>query len=242
MDVDVALPVGLGEAGIQHIHVVELLRALGAELQHGAHGGIAVDVGVLALDVGVDGVLEGDVLEGLHQAGVHLAHAAALGPVEDVRLGGADKALLNQHPLHGVLHLLHGGGTGDVLVVLQLLDHPFGQGLGGFVALGAAGGLEGPENGVLDLLPVKGHGAAVALADVIDAHAAPPDIALIRFSREMGYRVAGSSGQPDAPSGCGVIPPRHQHLVVFSGAAKQIILCSALLVNTTSGQNYRRGA
>ena len=185
---DVALPVGLGKAGIQHIHVVELLGALGAELQHGAHGGIAVDVGVFPLDVRVDGVLEGDVLEGFHQTGVHLAHAAALGAIEDIRLGAADKALLNQHALHGVLHLLHRGGGGHALVVFQFLHYLLGQGLGGFPALGAGGRLKGAQNGVFNLGLVKFHRPSVALADVRDAHEDP--------SCMMGRSITDTAGYP----------------------------------------------
>ena len=174
MDMDVALPVGLGKAGIQHIHVVELLGALGAKLQHGSHGGIAVDVGVFPLDVGINRVLEGDVLKGFHQAGVHLAHAAALGAVEDIRLGTADKALLYQHALHGVLHLLHRGGGGHVLVIFQFLHHLLCKRLGCFPSLGAGGCLESAENSVFNLGLVKLHRPAIALANVRDAHGVPP--------------------------------------------------------------------
>ena len=171
MDVDVALRVGMGKAGVQHIHVVELLRALGTKLEHGAHGGVAVDVGVLPLDVRVPGVLEADVLENLHQAGVHLPHPAALGAIKDVRLGGADEALFDEHPLHGVLHLFHGGHAADVFVVLQFLNDPLGQLLGGLGALGAAAGLKGLHNGRLDLRRIKGYGAAVPLLDALHGHA-----------------------------------------------------------------------
>ena len=55
VDVDVPLPVGLGMLRVEDKHIVELLGALGAELEHGAHGGVAVDVGVLPLDIGVLG-------------------------------------------------------------------------------------------------------------------------------------------------------------------------------------------
>ena len=50
------LAVGLGVLGLEDEHLVELLGALGAILEHGAHGGVAVDVGVLPLDVAVLGV------------------------------------------------------------------------------------------------------------------------------------------------------------------------------------------
>ena len=72
---DVALCVGLGMLGLEDAHLVELLGALRTVLEHGAHGGVCVDVGVLALDVALRRLGEGDVVEGLHQAGVDLARA-----------------------------------------------------------------------------------------------------------------------------------------------------------------------
>ena len=49
VDVDVALPVGLGVLGPQEVGLVVGLGTGGADLQHGAHGGVAVDVGVVTL-------------------------------------------------------------------------------------------------------------------------------------------------------------------------------------------------
>ena len=83
---------------------------------------------------------KGDVLEGLHQARVHFAHAAALRPVEDVRLGGAHEALLDQDALHDVLNLLHGGDAGNGLVVFHGGYHQLRQMVGGFLAFAAAAG------------------------------------------------------------------------------------------------------
>ena len=81
VDMDIPVMMGSRKTGVQHVHFIELLRAFAAELEHTAHGGIAVDVGVFALDVAVHRVLAGDVLEHLHQAGVHLTHTAAFGAV-----------------------------------------------------------------------------------------------------------------------------------------------------------------
>ena len=106
VNVDIALAVRLGEARIDDAHLVELLGRFGAILQHGAHGGIGVDVGVLALHVGIGGLGEGDVLQRLDEAGVHVAHAAALGTVEDVGLGGLHEAGLDEGFLHEILHAL----------------------------------------------------------------------------------------------------------------------------------------
>ena len=56
VDVDIALAVGLGVARVDDAHLVELLGRFRAVLQHGAHGGVGVDVGVLALHVGIGGL------------------------------------------------------------------------------------------------------------------------------------------------------------------------------------------
>ena len=65
VDMDVAFAVSARVAGIQNAHLVELLRGFGAILQHGAHGGVGVDVGVFALHVGVRCLGERDVLQRL---------------------------------------------------------------------------------------------------------------------------------------------------------------------------------
>lgn len=52
---------------------VEMLCTLGAVFQHGAHGGVAVDICVFALDIAVGCILVGDVLEGFHQSVVHVS-------------------------------------------------------------------------------------------------------------------------------------------------------------------------
>ena len=49
VDVDLPVGVGLGDVGRDNVLVVEALGALRAVLEHGAHGGVGVDVGVLPL-------------------------------------------------------------------------------------------------------------------------------------------------------------------------------------------------
>lgn len=161
--VDVAAAVRLGVLRLHHKHQVELLRALGAVLQHRTHGRVAVDVGVFALDVGLDGGLVGDVVIDTHQAGVHFADAAALGAVEDVALGGAHEAVLDEHALHHVLHFFHARNA-DALAAIQIADDLAGHLLRGLQRLGTAAGLKGPHDGICDFLGVKGDGAAVPLA------------------------------------------------------------------------------
>ena len=59
VDMDIALTVGFGEFRVQDEHLAELLRALGTVLEHGAHGSVAVDIGVLSFDVVFQRGLEG---------------------------------------------------------------------------------------------------------------------------------------------------------------------------------------
>ena len=92
VNVDVTVAVRRCMRRVKDEHLVELLCALRAVLEHGAHRGIAVDVGVLALDVVLDGGLEGQILVDLHQAGIHLTHARTLVAVQDVFLRGAGVA------------------------------------------------------------------------------------------------------------------------------------------------------
>ena len=166
MDVDVALAVGLRVLGLEDVHVVELLGALGAVAQHHAHGRVAVDVRVLALDVGVLGRLVGDVLVDLHQARLHIARAGALRPVEDVGLCRADVAFLDQHALDQVLDLLDRGL--DVLLLLGLVHHLLRDLRAGLFVLVLAGGLKGLADRLRDLVALKGHFPPVPFHDGVN--------------------------------------------------------------------------
>ncbi len=113
---DVALAVRLGELGVEDIHLVEFLRALGAVLEHGAHRGIAVDVGVLTFDVVILRGLEGQILIDLHQLGVHLADSGTLRAIEDELLRGSGVTVLDQDLLNRILYMLDRG----LVVILRL--------------------------------------------------------------------------------------------------------------------------
>ena len=164
VDVDIAAVVGAGVLRVEHKHLVEGLGPLRAVFEHGAHGGVAVDVGVFALDVVFGGALKGQVLIDLHQLGVHLPHAGALGAVEDVLLGGAGVAGVDQHLFHHVLNLLDGGGLGGGIGLLQPLLHLQGKGVGGF-KISAANRGRRLEDCLGNLLHVVGGGASIALDD-----------------------------------------------------------------------------
>ena len=106
---DIPFPVGLGMGGVQDIHLIKLLRALGTILQHGAHGGIAVNIGVFTLNIVVLGGLERQILVYFHQTGIHFAVTGAVGAVKDIFLRRAGMAAFDQHALYHVLDVLHGG-------------------------------------------------------------------------------------------------------------------------------------
>ena len=167
VDMDIPVAVRLGVFGLEHEHEVELLGALRAVLEHRSHGRIAVDIGVFALDVGIDGGFVGDVLVDAHQAGVHLADAAALGAIEYITLGRAHKAVFDQHTLDGILHFFH-GRFADGFVLFQFVKHLARQLFSRFDGLGAVAGTERLHDGVGDLLRIKRNPAPIALDDDID--------------------------------------------------------------------------
>ena len=107
MDVDIAFGMGFGEYGIQHIHLAELLGALGAVFEHGAHGGVAVDVGVFTFYVVVGSGLKGQILVDAHQLGVHLTNTGTGRTVQDELFGGAGVTVFDQDFLNGILNLLN---------------------------------------------------------------------------------------------------------------------------------------
>ena len=167
VDVDIALAVRLGEARIDDAHLVELLGRFRAVLQHGAHGGVGIDVGVLALHVGIGGLGEGDVLQRLDEAGVHVAHAAALSAVQDVGLGGLHETGLDEGLLHQILHAFHRGRALDG-TALKLLDDRGGDLLGSGTILHGRTGLERFLHRIGDLLGMELRRAPVALDDGLD--------------------------------------------------------------------------
>ena len=172
------------ELRVDDAHLVELLGRLRAVLEHGAHGGVGVDVGVLALHVRVAGLGERDVLERLDKAAVHVAGAAALGAVEDVGLGRLHEAGLDERLLHEVLHALHRGHALDG-AAFQLLHHLARDVLGGRAVLHGAARLERALHRLGDLALVEFRRAPVALDDGGD-HACCSSLPVFPFA-SSGY-------------------------------------------------------
>ncbi len=110
----IAFGVGFRVVRIENKHMVKLLGALGAVFEHDAHGRITVDIGVLALDITVTRVGISNLAEGLHQARVHLTAAAALIPVENIRLCRGDVPVIHKDLFDNILDMLNIGHLGSL--------------------------------------------------------------------------------------------------------------------------------
>ena len=105
MNVPISVRLRMGR--IQHIALIKVLRALRTVFQHGAHGGVSVDVRIFTLNIAVRCVFICNVLKRFHQAVVHIAHACAFRTIEDICLCCADIAVFNQNFFNAVLDLFH---------------------------------------------------------------------------------------------------------------------------------------
>ena len=103
---DIAFRMRFRMIRIEHEHVVELLRALAAVLEHNAHSRVAVYIGVLTLNVGVLRICKCYLLVSLHEAGIHLAAAGSLVTIKYVSLCCGNKTVVHQHLFYDVLDML----------------------------------------------------------------------------------------------------------------------------------------
>ena len=110
VDVDVAVSVGVGMFGVQHIAFIEVFCAFGTVFQHGAHGCVAVDIGIFAFDVTVCCIFVCDVFECFHQTIVHVSYSCTFCSVQDVSLCGTHIAVVDQYAFYAVLDLFYCGG------------------------------------------------------------------------------------------------------------------------------------
>ena len=162
MNMDVALAMRLRELRRDDGHLVELLGGLRAVLQHGAHGRVGVDVRVLALHVGIRRLGERDVLERLENAAVDVAHAAALGAVQDIGFCRLGKSCLDERLFYQILHALDRRSALDS-AFFNLFDHSTRNLVGNRTALHGAGSGEGALDRGSNLRLVERNGATIAL-------------------------------------------------------------------------------
>ncbi len=162
MDVDVAVGVrGRGVLG-QNVVVDKKLGTLGAVFEHGAHGRVAVDIGVFPLDVLPDGRGVRQLFVNIHEIRFRVAYLGMLGAVENIGLGGFGVIVLDEAFLHHVLNFFHMAK----MALIQLFADFFRdkeQIRGGHVL--AAHGLIGLGDGVENLDGIKGRGRTVPFGD-----------------------------------------------------------------------------
>ena len=168
VNMDIPLLVGLGMLGLENEHLIELLGALAAVFQHGTHGGIAIDIGVLPLYIGVHRIGKRDILVGLHKPGVHFPDPAALIAVENVGLGRLDISLVHQYPLHQVLNMLY--LRGRRALHLQDGQHLVRQGGGHVLLPRLVGSFEGLGDCARNLFLIKTDQPPVPLPQFFDRH------------------------------------------------------------------------
>ena len=111
MNMNIAFTVRTGLLRGQDVFFVKILGAFRAVFKHGAHRSIAVDVGIVALEIAVLGIGKGDLVVNTHEVGVHLACATALSAIDNVLFGYHGIAVVHQHDLDHVLNILNAGGS-----------------------------------------------------------------------------------------------------------------------------------
>ena len=170
VDVDVARDVGSGNVRGQHMVVAEILGSLGAVFEHGAHGAVAVHVGVLALHVHCVGRGEGKRVVDAHERTLHIAAAGVIRTVEDIGLGCGRKAELNQGVFHQILHVFH---CHCVLFRIKLFDHLVGHKFDVLIrhdALALRHIVGSAVNGSTDLAAVKGNHLPITFSNGLWDH------------------------------------------------------------------------
>ena len=104
MDVNVAIHVSTAVFRLEHHHRVEMLCGFRTVLEHRAHGGIAVDVRIFALEVGFLRGTERDVVKRMHEARIDFAHTGAFSTVQDVALGSIGVTTFGQSLFYSILN------------------------------------------------------------------------------------------------------------------------------------------
>ena len=158
---NVAVLVHLAVHGVQYAQLIELLGRLRAVFEHGAHGGVAVDVGVVALHVRLARLVERQLVHRLHQPRIGFADARTFGAVQYVLLGGAHQPVLDENGFHLVLHLFDGRN-----VVGRKLLHDLLRQRRGARRVVNVRGFQGLVDGAGDLRHIESDSASVSFYDL----------------------------------------------------------------------------
>ena len=111
MDMYISLSVSLCHILVKYVHLIELLCALRAVFEHGAHSSVTVDIRILTLDIALLGRLEGKIFIDLHEPCVHFPHSGPVGTIENICLGCLSVSLFNEDLFNDILHLFNSGSA-----------------------------------------------------------------------------------------------------------------------------------
>ena len=125
MDMNEIIFVCLGKFLWQHIVVNKMLGTLGAQLQHNAHRGISVDIGVVPLHIGINSIGKENILVALHQVFLSFTALCMALAVHNVVLGHIEEALLHQHLLYYILYFFYGNTAKVGNGILNLAGNTF---------------------------------------------------------------------------------------------------------------------
>ena len=167
VDVDVPFLMRFAVSGLEQEHAVKLFGRLAAVFEHGAHGRVAVDIGVFPFEIDVPRIFAGQIPQRVHEAGFRLPGAGALVAVQDIGFGRTGVARFDKRPLHQVLNMLHIGYAGlgrSRALLIERGGHGFGN-APGRVPVRAALGAGRPKDRFGYLVHVEGHDTRVTFAE-----------------------------------------------------------------------------
>ena len=167
MDMDIPVDMCRRNVFWKDIVVHKIVGTLRTIFQHGPHGSIGIDVGILPFDVRIRRTGERQLPVDIDQVRLGLAHLRVLGAVEDICFCRLGKSILDQLLFHQILDLLYIG----CFPVRNGIHHCIHQRLklirgdrfhsGSLVCL---------ADRISDLFYIKRHGHPVPLLDHLRAH------------------------------------------------------------------------
>ena len=119
VNVYVAFSVRLALLGRENILFVIVFRALAAVFEHGAHRGVAVNIGVVALHIAVARVGERELVVYAHQSGVHFARLGTLRTVKNVFFRDIGIAVFHKDFFDHVLYVFDSGTLAGIAVFFE---------------------------------------------------------------------------------------------------------------------------